>query len=81
MASAPKRKIRVVALTPQGGALARTLCRALPGAGCWLPRAAMGRAAGRMGTQTGANPTWYVSDPRNPARCQEFFATGWEAVT
>ncbi len=39
MASASKRRIRVVALTPQGGSLARTLCGALPGAGCWLPRA------------------------------------------
>ena len=32
------RPIRVVALTPQGGVLARTLCLALAGAGCWLPR-------------------------------------------
>ena len=42
MASAPKPMIRVVALTPQGGALARTLCRALPGSGCWLPRSQAG---------------------------------------
>jgi cobalt-precorrin 5A hydrolase len=31
--------IRVVALTPQGVVIARTLGRALTGAGCWLPRA------------------------------------------
>jgi cobalt-precorrin 5A hydrolase len=29
---------RVVALTPQGAALARKLCRGLTEAGCWLPR-------------------------------------------
>lgn len=29
--------IRIVALTPQGSALARRLCRDLPGARCWLP--------------------------------------------
>jgi cobalt-precorrin 5A hydrolase len=42
MDSAPKPKIRVVALTPQGGALGRTLGRALAGAGCWLPRTQVG---------------------------------------
>ena len=42
MDSAQKPRIRVVALTPQGGALARTLGRALTGAGCWLPRAQAG---------------------------------------
>ena len=37
----PQRAIntRVVALTAQGGALARDLCQGLPEAGCWLPRA------------------------------------------
>jgi len=42
MDSAQKPMIRVVALTPQGGVLARTLVRALTGAGCWLPRAQAG---------------------------------------
>jgi cobalt-precorrin 5A hydrolase len=36
---APARPIRVVALTPQGAALARRLCRRLPGTECWLPAA------------------------------------------
>ena len=39
MASAPKRPIRVVALTPGGAALARRLCADLPGSRCWLPAA------------------------------------------
>lgn len=36
----PKKEIstRVVALTPRGGALARSLCQGLPQASCWLPR-------------------------------------------
>lgn len=34
-----QRRTRVVALTPQGAALARRLCRDLPGAQCWLPPA------------------------------------------
>ena len=42
MGSAPERKIKVVALTPKGAALARELCRRLPGARCWLPRAQAG---------------------------------------
>jgi cobalt-precorrin 5A hydrolase len=42
MGSAPERQIRVVALTPKGGALARKICRGLPGARCWLPRAQTG---------------------------------------
>jgi len=33
-----KLKTRVVALTPQGAALAKNLCRELPGAVSWLPR-------------------------------------------
>ncbi len=39
MDSARIRPIRVVALTPEGAALARRLCRKLPGAQCWLPPA------------------------------------------
>lgn len=37
MDTARSRPIRVVALTPQGAALARRLCRDLAGAHCWLP--------------------------------------------
>lgn len=37
MASVPNRPIKVVAVTPGGAALARRLCRELPGAQCWLP--------------------------------------------
>ncbi|MDD2902222.1 MAG: cobalt-precorrin 5A hydrolase [Syntrophales bacterium] len=33
-----ERAIRVLALTPQGAALAREICRGLAGARCWLPR-------------------------------------------
>jgi cobalt-precorrin 5A hydrolase len=33
-----ERKIRVLALTPQGANLAREICRDLAGAECWLPR-------------------------------------------
>ncbi len=33
---------RILALTPQGCALARRLCRELPGACCWLPRGLAG---------------------------------------
>jgi cobalt-precorrin 5A hydrolase len=39
MASAKAKPIRVVALTYQGVALARRICRELPGARCWLPEA------------------------------------------
>ncbi|MEW6388212.1 MAG: cobalamin biosynthesis protein [Thermodesulfobacteriota bacterium] len=39
MAAAPAKAIRVIALTPQGAALARCLCRGLAGAQCWLPQA------------------------------------------
>jgi cobalt-precorrin 5A hydrolase len=45
MASAPAKPIRVLALTPQGAALARRLCRSLPGARCWLPRTQAGGAS------------------------------------
>jgi cobalt-precorrin 5A hydrolase len=44
MASAPAKPIRVLALTPQGAALARRLCRELPGAQGWLPRSLAGDA-------------------------------------
>jgi len=43
-----ERAIRVLALTPQGAALARRLCRDLPGARCWLPR-------GQAGDDPGVN--------------------------
>lgn len=39
MGTAAARPIRVLALTPQGAALAREICRGLAGAQCWLPRA------------------------------------------
>jgi cobalt-precorrin 5A hydrolase len=42
MGSAAVPKIRVLALTPQGAALARRLCRDLAGAQCWLPRGQAG---------------------------------------
>jgi len=35
----PVRPIKILALTPQGAALARRLCRELPGAQCWLSQA------------------------------------------
>jgi len=41
------RPIRVVALTPEGAALARRLCRKLPGAQCWLPPAQAGGGGGQ----------------------------------
>ncbi len=43
-----ERDIRVVALTPQGAALARWLCKNLAGARCWLPR-------GQAGDDPGVN--------------------------
>ena len=42
MATAPARPIRVLALTPQGAALARKICQDLAGANCWLPRGQAG---------------------------------------
>ncbi len=39
MASAAKRRIRVVALTPRGADLARAICQSLPASSCWLPGA------------------------------------------
>lgn len=47
MDSAPTRPIRVVALTPEGAALARRLCRKLPGAQCWLPPAQAAEGGGQ----------------------------------
>jgi len=41
-----ERKIRVLALTPQGAVLARRLCRDLPGAQCWLPQVQAGEDPG-----------------------------------
>jgi cobalt-precorrin 5A hydrolase len=38
----PARPIKVLALTPQGAALARRLCQGLEGAHCWLPAAQAG---------------------------------------
>jgi cobalt-precorrin 5A hydrolase len=38
MGLGPARPIKVLALTPQGAALARQLCRSLPEAQCWLPQ-------------------------------------------
>lgn len=38
----PAQMIRVLALTPQGAALARRLCRDLAEAQCWLPRGQAG---------------------------------------
>jgi cobalt-precorrin 5A hydrolase len=38
MVTVADRLIKVVAVTPGGAALARRLCRELPGAQCWLPR-------------------------------------------
>jgi cobalt-precorrin 5A hydrolase len=46
MGSVPDRPIKVVAITPGGAALARRLCRELPGAQCWLPRSAAGEDPG-----------------------------------
>ncbi len=46
MGSVPARPIKVVAITPGGAALARRLCRELPGAQCWLPRSAAGEDPG-----------------------------------
>jgi cobalt-precorrin 5A hydrolase len=46
MVSVPDRPIKVVAVTPGGAALARRLCRELPGAQCWLPRNLAGEAPG-----------------------------------
>jgi cobalt-precorrin 5A hydrolase len=40
----PARPIKILALTPQGAALARRLGRALPGARCCLPRTIAGEA-------------------------------------
>ncbi|MFZ5453055.1 MAG: cobalt-precorrin 5A hydrolase [Thermodesulfobacteriota bacterium] len=39
-----ERATRVLALTPQGAALARVICRGLAGARCWLPRSQAGEA-------------------------------------
>lgn len=44
MGTVPARPIRVLALTPQGAALAREICRGLEGARCWLPRSQAGDA-------------------------------------
>lgn len=38
----PTRPIKILALTPRGAALARRLCRELPGASSWLPEALAG---------------------------------------
>jgi cobalt-precorrin 5A hydrolase len=43
----PSRPIKVLALTPQGAALARRLCRGLAGAECWLPEAQAGEPGDR----------------------------------
>ena len=64
MDSAPAKPIRVVALTPRGAALARRLCRELPGAQCWLPRA-----------QAGDDPGVKTFDPLAPV-FQEAFRAG-----
>ena len=46
MDSVPDRPIKVVAVTPGGAALARRLCRELPGSQCWLPRNLAAEAPG-----------------------------------
>jgi cobalt-precorrin 5A hydrolase len=38
----PSRPIKILALTPKAAALARRLCRSLPGAQCWLSQAQAG---------------------------------------
>ena len=68
MASVPARPIRVVALTPGGGALAQKLSQVLPGAQCWLPRTLTGAAAGAR------------SFERVAAVFQEAFAQGEDLV-
>jgi cobalt-precorrin 5A hydrolase len=40
--NSPVRPIKILALTPQGAALARRLSRGLPGASAWLPQAQAG---------------------------------------
>jgi len=48
-----QRPIKVLALTPQGAALARRLCQGLPGAECRLPRTLAGETDDRAFTRLG----------------------------